>query len=121
MLICGSAYMAAIAYPFFWLLQTGSGWAVLLAMILIITIGHAVTYSAVAAFMASLFPADVRYTGASVAYQFGGVVFSAPAPFIAVALSSATQGQWALAAYIAAACAVTISVLAFSKTAKVVH
>jgi metabolite-proton symporter len=121
MLIYGSVYMAAIAYPFFWLLQTGSGWAVLLAMILIITIGHAVTYSAVAAYVASLFPAEVRYTGASVAYQGGGVMFSAPAPFIATALSSATQGQWALAAYIAAACAVTVLVLACSKTAKVSH
>jgi metabolite-proton symporter len=121
MLIYGSVYMAAIAYPFFWLLQTGNGWAVLLAMILIITVGHAVTYSAVAAFVSSLFPADVRYTGASVAYQFGGVVFSAPAPFIAVAVSSATDGQWALAAYVAAACAVTFLVLTTSKTAKVNH
>lgn len=119
MLIYGSTYMAAIAYPFFWLLQTGSGWAVLLAMILIVTIGHAVTYSAVAAYVAGLFPAEVRYTGASLAYQGGGVVFSAPAPFIAAALFSATQGQWALAVYIAAACAVTILVLSLSKTAKV--
>lgn len=121
MLIYGSAYMAVIAYPFFWLLQTGSGWAVLLAMFLIVTIGHAVTYSAVAAYVASLFPADVRYTGASVAYQGGGVVFSAPAPFIATALASATEGQWALAAYIAAACLVTIAVLSLSATAKVSH
>ena len=119
MLIYGSVYMAAIAYPFFWLLTTGNGWAVLLAMVLIITVGHAVTYSAVAAYVSSLFPADVRYTGASVAYQFGGVVFSAPAPFIAVALSSATEGQWALAAYVAAACAITFLVLTTSKTAKV--
>ena len=119
MLIYGSVYMAAIAYPFFWLLTTGNGWAVLLAMILIITVGHAVTYSAVAAYVSSLFPADVRYTGASVAYQLGGVVFSAPAPFIAVALSSAIEGQWALAAYVAAACAVTFLVLTTSKTAKV--
>jgi metabolite-proton symporter len=119
MLIYGSVYMAAIAYPFFWLLKTGNGWAVLLAMILIITIGHAVTYSAVAAYVSSLFPADVRYTGASVAYQLGGVVFSAPAPFIAVALSSATDGQWALGVYVAAACAVTFVVLTTSKSAKV--
>lgn len=121
MLIYGSTYMAAIAYPFFWLLQTGSAWGVLLAMILIVTIGHAVTYSAVAAYVAGLFPADVRYTGASIAYQGGGVVFSAPAPFIATALASATQGQWALATYIAMACAVTVVVLSVTKTAKVSH
>lgn len=121
LLICGSIYMAVIGYPFFWLLQTGSGWAVLLAMILIVTIGHAVTYSAVAAYVAGLFPADVRYTGASVAYQMGGVVFSAPAPFIAVTLASTIEGYWALAAYIAAACTATVLVLAFAKTAKVSH
>lgn len=62
MLIYGSVYMAAIAYPFFWLLSTGTGAAVLLAMILIITIGHAVTYSAVAGYVTGLFPAEVRYT-----------------------------------------------------------
>ncbi|MFN3005764.1 MFS transporter [Mycolicibacterium wolinskyi] len=121
MLIYGSVYMAVIGYPFFWLLQTGNGWAVLLAMILIVTIGHAVTYSAVAAYVAGLFPADVRYTGASVAYQMGGVVFSAPAPFIAVTLASSIPGYWALAAYLATACAATVLVLTFSKTAKVSH
>ncbi|RZK96372.1 MAG: MFS transporter [Rhodococcus sp. (in: high G+C Gram-positive bacteria)] len=121
MLIFGSLYMAAIAYPFFWLLSTGTAAGVLLAMILIITIGHAVTYSAVAGYVTSLFPAEVRYTGASVAYQFGGVVFSAPAPFIAVAVAAETDGQWALAAYIAAACAVTVLVLTLAKTAKVTH
>ncbi|REE76582.1 metabolite-proton symporter [Rhodococcus wratislaviensis] len=121
MLIYGSLYMAAIAYPFFWLLSTGAGVAVLLAMILIITIGHAVTYSAVAGYVTGLFPAEVRYTGASVAYQFGGVVFSAPAPFIAVAIAAETDGSWALAAYIAAACAITVLVLTLTKTAKVNH
>ncbi|MFC0453559.1 MFS transporter [Rhodococcus jostii] len=121
MLIFGSLYMAAVAYPFFWLLSTGTAAGLLLAMILIITIGHAVTYSAVAGYVTSLFPAEVRYTGASVAYQFGGVVFSAPAPFIAVAVAAETDGQWALAAYIAAACAVTVLVLTLAKTAKVTH
>ncbi|BAH49567.1 MFS transporter [Rhodococcus opacus] len=121
MLIYGSLYMAAIAYPFFWLLSTGAGAAVLVAMILIITIGHAVTYSAVAGYVTALFPPEVRYTGASVAYQFGGVVFSAPAPFIAVAIAAETDGSWALAAYIAAACAITVLVLTLTKTAKVNH
>ncbi|MGC0366482.1 metabolite-proton symporter [Rhodococcus sp. 27YEA15] len=121
MLIFGSIYMAVIAYPFFWLLSTGSGLAVLLAMFLVITIGHAVTYSAVAAYVSGLFPASIRYTGASVSYQFGGVVFSAPAPFIAAALTAATTGQWALAIYVAAACLVSILALTLIKAAKVAH
>ncbi|WP_201791396.1 MFS transporter [Aeromicrobium sp. PE09-221] len=121
MLIYGAVYMALIAYPFFWLLGTGSDLAVLAAMILIVTIGHAVTYSAVAAYVSALFPAAVRYTGASVAYQMGGVVFSATAPFIAVAISSATDGEWALAVYLAAACVVSIIALTVPPAAKVQH
>ncbi|MGW4068619.1 MFS transporter [Nocardia grenadensis] len=121
MLIFGSVYMALIAYPFFWLLSTGNGAAVLAAMILIITVGHAVTYSAIAGYVTGLFPAHIRYTGASMAYQFGGVVFSAPAPFIAAALAAETDGTVALAAYIATACVITVAVLASTRIAKVNH
>lgn len=121
MLICGSIYMAVIAYPFFWLLGSGSTAAVVLAMVLIVTIGHAVTYSAVAAYVSGLFPAAIRYTGAALAYQLGGLVFSSTAPLIAVSLAAAVQGEWALALYIMAACAISIIALTVPKAAKLRH
>ncbi|MGB3482441.1 MAG: MFS transporter [Mycobacterium sp.] len=125
MLIWGAAYMAVVAYPFFFLLSLGTFASVCAAMILIVTVGHAVTYSAVAAYASGLFPAEVRYTGASVAYQMGGVLFSAPAPFIAVAITasigSQAVGQLALAGYIAAACVISILALTIPAAAKLRH
>ncbi|MEV5156548.1 MFS transporter [Streptomyces werraensis] len=122
-LLVGSAYMAAIAFPFFWLFDSGSPWLIMLAMILVIPIGHAVTYSAIAGFLAELFPARFRYTGASVAYQFGGTITSGPAPFIAAALFASANGSWAISTYMLAACAVTFLALltASSTTRRAAH
>lgn len=120
-LLAGAAYMAAIAFPFFWLFDTGSPWLIFLAMVLVVTIGHAVTYSAIASFLAELFPARFRYTGASVAYQVGGMITSGPAPFIAAALLAAAGSSWVISAYIVAGCAVTFLALLTVKTAKSVN
>ncbi|TKG71076.1 MFS transporter [Prauserella endophytica] len=110
-LLAGAVYMAAIAFPFFWLFDTASPWLILVGMILVVTVGHAVTYAAIAGFLAELFPARVRYTGASVAYQAGGMVTSGPAPFVAGALFGVAGGSWVLAVYIVVACAVTFGAL----------
>jgi MFS family permease len=110
----GAGYMAAVAFPFFWLFDTGNPWAVLLAMLLVVTIGHAVTYAAIAGFLAEIFEARLRYTGASVAYQLGGMVTSGPAPFVAVALVAAYGASWPIALYIVVACAVTGVALRFA-------
>jgi MFS family permease len=111
MLLIGAVYMAAIAFPFFWLLDTGNTAAILLAMVLIVTIGHAVTYSAVAGFLAEMFDARLRYTGVSTAYQVGGLITSGPAPFAAAALFAAFAGSWPIALYIVVACLVTVLAL----------
>jgi hypothetical protein len=104
-------YSAAVAFPFFWLLDTGAPGAVLLAMFLLATVGHASTYSAMAGFLAELFGAEHRYTGVSVAYQVGGLITSGPAPFIAAALFAGFGGSWVIALYIVVACAITFTAL----------
>jgi metabolite-proton symporter len=111
MLLAGSVYMAAIAFPYFWLFDTGSPGLILLAMILAIPIGHAVTYSAVAGYLAELFPAHLRYTGASVTYQIGGAITGGTAPFVAVALLETVGHSWVLSLYIVAGCAITFLAL----------
>ncbi|MQA03379.1 MAG: MFS transporter [Streptosporangiales bacterium] len=116
-LLVGSVYMGAIAFPFFWLFDTGTPWLIVVAMILAIPIGHAVTYSAVAGYLAELFPANLRYTGASVTYQVGGAITGGTAPFIAAALLAATGGSWAISAYIVLGCLVTFVALLGGKEA----
>lgn len=115
MLMIGAGYMAVVAFPFFWLFDTGNPWAVLLAMVLVVSIGHAVTYAAIAGFLAEIFPARLRYTGASVAYQVGGMITSGPAPFVAIALVGAFAASWPIALYIVVACAATGIALRFAR------
>jgi len=110
-LLAGAVYSAAAAFPFFWLIDSGTSGAVLLAMFLFATVGHAMTYGAMAGFLAELFDAEHRYTGVSLAYQVGGLITSGPAPFLAAALFAGLGGSWAIALYIVAACAVTVVAL----------
>ena len=52
------------------------------------------------AVFAELFPASIRYSGASLANTLGTIVGGAPAPFVATALYSATGSSAAVGAYI---------------------
>jgi metabolite-proton symporter len=110
-LLAGAIYSAAAAFPFFWLIDTGVSWAVLIAMFLFATVGHAMTYGAMAGYLAGLFDAEHRYTGVSLAYQVGGLVTSGPAPFVAAALFAGFGGSWVIALYIVLACAATVVAL----------
>jgi metabolite-proton symporter len=113
-LLGGAIYSAIAAFPFFWLIDTGSSGAVLLAMFLFAMVGHATTYSAMAGFLSQLFDAEHRYTGVSVAYQVGGLITSGPAPFIAAALFAGFGGSWVISLYIVIACAITFTALLFA-------
>jgi MFS family permease len=103
----GALFSLAYAFPFFWLLGTGSGAVVWLAIVLGVTVGHNAMYGPQAAYFSELFGADVRYSGASLGYQLASVVSGAPAPFIATALLAA-YGANAVAAYMAVLAGVTL-------------
>lgn len=114
LLLAGAVYMGLAAFPFFALFNTGTFLGVTAAMVLIIGIGHAVTYAAVAAFLAELFETRYRYTGVSLAYQLGGIISSGPTPFVAAALFAAFGTSSVIALLIAGATVVTIIGLLFT-------
>ncbi|MQA09716.1 MAG: MFS transporter [Pseudonocardiaceae bacterium] len=111
----GAIYMAAVSFPFFWLIESGSQLGVIIAMILILTFGHALTYASISAFLAELFEPQIRYSGASISYQVGGMVTSGPAPLIAASLLAATGGTWSIALYIILSCVVTFVAIAAAR------
>ncbi len=79
--LIGGIATAAAAFPLFWLIDTGSGWAITLAVasgIGLLTITYAVT----GALLTELFPANLRYSGVSLGYQIAGAL-SGFLPFIA--------------------------------------
>jgi len=104
--LTGTVLMALYAFPMFWLIDTGSVPLVLLALLIGFTI-HATMYGPQAALYAEMFPADVRYSGASLGYQFASVFAGGLAPFIMTALLAATGAAWSVSLYIVAASAVT--------------
>jgi general stress protein CsbA len=67
-------------------------------------------YGPQAALIAEAFTPRLRYSGASLGYQFAAIIAGGPAPLIATALFAAYHSGYAIALYIAA-CAV-VSLLA---------
>ena len=91
----------------FWpLVDSGSPGALVLALVLG-QIFLSMMYGPQAAFYSEIFTTKVRYSGASMGYQFGSVFGGALAPIIATSLLAATATSFSIGAYMAAVCAVT--------------
>lgn len=112
--LTGTVLMAVFAFPMFWLVDTGSVPLVLIALLVAFTI-HATMYGPQATLYAEMFPADVRYSGASLGYQFASVFAGGLAPFITTALLAATGSSWSVALYIIATAVITFVAVASIK------
>ena len=103
------------AFAIFPLVGTGNYWLIVLA----ITGGLiflAMMYGPQAAFFTELFSTEVRYSGATLGYQFGAIVGGAFAPTIAVKLWTDFDIFW-VSVYIAFAALLTLlSVMALTET-----
>lgn len=103
-MIATSLIVAAGCLPVFLMLNTATVVGVFGAYLLALPLLHGVSYGVVSAFIAQLYPADVRYTGTSLSYQLGGVVSSAPVPIIAALLLSWTGSSTSISLYVIGAC-----------------
>ncbi len=114
--MAGAVLLGIWGFVMFPLIDTGS----LLWISVAIGGGHvfvSMMYGPQAAFLAEMFSTDVRYSGASLGYQFGAIFGGALAPLIATQLLAMFGTTLAISCYIAAACAITVvSVLALSET-----
>ena len=114
----GAAMTGILAYPLFWLFDTGSTPLVWLGLVLVFTFAHAPMYGPQAAFLSELFGTRVRYTGASLGAQLASIVAGGLSPFIATALMP-RYGRVGLSLYLAAMGLITIiAVLAAAETSR---
>ncbi|HEV8148914.1 MAG TPA: MFS transporter [Gemmatimonadales bacterium] len=104
--LAGAIISLLYAFPFFWLLGRGPAF-VGLAIVLGLNLGQDMMYGPQAAYFSELFATKVRYSGASLVYQLTSVFSGGLAPFIATLLL-ARHGVYAVAAYMAASCALTV-------------
>jgi metabolite-proton symporter len=100
MMLVGCAVVGIAAFPIFWLFNTGTTLGLVLSLVLALPIVHGTAYGVVSSFIAELFPVNVRFSGSSLAYQLGGVITSAPVPFLATLLLAEFGTTAAVSAYV---------------------
>ncbi len=108
LIIAGGLLIAAWAFPFFWLIDTGELGLIFLAMF-VGTLGSSLTYGPLAAYLGELFEPRIRYSGASLAYQLAAILVSGGTPFIMTALLAATDTSASVSAFIAVMGLITLA------------
>ncbi len=100
LIIVGGLAIVAWAFPYFWLVNTANVGLFLVA----VTVGgifQSMTYGPIAAFMGELFEPNVRYSGASLAYQLAAITVSGATPFVMTALIARTGTTTLVALFVA--------------------
>jgi metabolite-proton symporter len=117
MVFSGGAALGALwAFPYFWLVDTGSIVLIFVAITVMATAISAMS-GPQAALFAEMFGTRVRYSGASLGYQLGAIFGGGFAPFIAASLYAATTSSLSISAYMLALCIVSlVSVLLITET-----
>jgi len=103
----GAIMTAVLAFPLFWLFDTGSTPLIWLALLLVFLCSHAPMYAPQGAFFSELFGTSVRYSGASLGAQLSAAVAGGFSPLIATALLP-KYGPNAIAIYIIGLALITI-------------
>ena len=105
----GVILTAALAFPVFWLIQTGERYVIWLAIAVALGVVYMAVYAPLAAFWAELFDTRVRYTGVGSVYQFSGIFASGLTPLIGTLLINANDGRpWYFATYMVVAAGVSL-------------
>ncbi|MGW4720280.1 MFS transporter [Nocardia sp. NPDC004260] len=104
--LCGSVGMIAAAPLFIAALQTGDIGLTILGY-LILFVPYSASWSALSSMLAACFDTRIRYSGLSIGFTLGQILGSAFAPIVATELLSRTGSLWSVAAYVAAATALS--------------
>ena len=103
---------------FFSQLFTTGIWAVTVLCLSIGMFLMGLTYGPIGTALAEIFPASVRYTGASLCFTLAGILGAAPAPYVATALAK-SYGLMYVGFYLSIVAAITfLALLAASSLMK---
>ena len=97
----GTLFIIAFAAPLYFMVTSQIPALMWAAVVVGICIGHNSVYAPTAALYSELFPAHIRYSGASLGYQLGGAI-AGFVPLVAASLVGAAGGAyWPIAVLIA--------------------
>jgi MFS family permease len=97
-LILGLAFQVVFAFPYFWLLDTGSSFGLLIAIVLGMAVANGAISSVQAAYFAECFPPGVRYSGISIGRETGTILGGGVMPLVATWLLARAGSPWPVAA-----------------------
>jgi MHS family shikimate/dehydroshikimate transporter-like MFS transporter len=106
--VAGSLFSIALAFPMFWLFQSLNPAVIAITIALAVSFGQGVMFGPEAAWVAELFPARLRYSGASLGFQLGGALSGGLTPILASALLLWTGAIWSISVYLISAAMVTL-------------
>lgn len=109
LLVFGCAFAIVAALVFAPALGSGS-LTVMFAGIALLLFAMGIIFGPMGSWLPSLFPARVRYTGVSIAFNMGGIIGGGLTPVIAQALS-AKGGLSMVGLYLTAACVISLGAL----------
>ncbi|MEU6389170.1 MFS transporter [Streptomyces sp. NPDC046939] len=98
--MAGAATLVAFAFPFFWLVDTGTPALVWLAFIIAIGIGHGAMIGTQPSFFTELFGKSSRYSAIALGHELASVFAGGLSPLIATALLAATDASWPISLYL---------------------
>ena len=111
-----SASLAIAAFGLLMAPLFGSGDVVKITIFLCLGLGlMGMTYGPLGTMLSELCPTEVRYTGASLTFNFAGILGASFAPFIATWLAG-NYGLSYVGLYLSGAALITLTALAFSKS-----
>ncbi|MCA0248039.1 MAG: MHS family MFS transporter [Proteobacteria bacterium] len=90
----GALAGVALAFPFFWLVETREWIYITLAFVLARAVVTAAMFGPQASYFAELFPPQRRFAGFAFARELGSLLAGGPAPFLATALVAWASGSW---------------------------
>ena len=117
--IAGCIFGLLFAFPLFPLLRTLNPMIIALTIAAAISFGHGIMFGPEASFVAELFVARLRYTGASLGFQIGAALIGGLTPMVAAALLAWSEATWPISAYLVVLSLLTlVSTLAAPETAR---
>ena len=94
-------FQALFAFPLFWMLDTGSAAAIILAVTIGVAGGAAASDAIQPAYFTSMFGTNIRYSGVSIGREGGTIIGGGLSPLIAASLLAWAGGPWPIALYMA--------------------
>lgn len=109
----GTVIIAAMAVPFFMLLDLQMNWAVYVAVVLALGVAWPPVTATLGTLTSEIFTTRVRYTGVTLGYQIGAALAGGTAPLLATWLLARFDGAWwPIATYL-----VILAVISFAAVA----